>query len=177
MKSNGSTLLVLGGAAALLFLMASGAKASNEALEAAELADAAKPKPKPKPDATKPKPKPKPEQATYEPPPDVAPAAVRPPPQSPSVDVVIGPAVVHDLPTGYNAAAALAEAPGLAKHIRAKGARYTRSAVATFQTHAGVKADGLYGPQTASALTYWSGSPAPKPLFKGSVKVYTPPEG
>lgn len=177
MSKSNSTVLLLGGVAALaLLMMSSGASAGNELQEAAELADKQKPKP-PQPTQTqpaKPKPKPRPEPvavATAEQP------QVLPPVQSPSVDVVIGPAEVHELPAGYNAAAARAEAPGLVRHIRTRGSNYTRKAVATFQLHAGIPADGIYGPQTASALTYWAGAPAPKPLFKGNVKAYTPPEG
>ena len=73
-----------------------------------------------------------------------------------------------------NLALAKQTAPDVAKHIQNKGKKYTVSVVKQFQERAGMKADGLYGPATASALRYF-GANAPAPLYKGVNAKYVPP--
>ena len=110
------------------------------------------------------------ELAASQPPPPVTttrpkPPAVPSPSPSPAAVVTVHPAQLQ--PSGYNAAAAKAIAPGLAKHIKAAGYSYTRGELVKFQRAAGIPADGVYGPLSASALKHFAGS-APAPLFKGA---------
>lgn len=74
-----------------------------------------------------------------------------------------------------NVALAKKTAADVAKHIRAKGRKYTTQVVKQFQQRAGLTDDGMYGPATASALRYF-GANAPAPLFKGINAKYVPPE-
>jgi murein L,D-transpeptidase YcbB/YkuD len=52
----------------------------------------------------------------------------------------------------------------LAANVKAKGYSYDRALCKRFQTAAGIKADGLYGPATQTALSA-HGVAAPKNLF------------
>jgi murein L,D-transpeptidase YcbB/YkuD len=80
-------------------------------------------------------------------------------------------------PTPINLDLARREAPTLAKHIRTKGANYSRQSLRDFQSHAGITVDGIYGPLSVDALRYFKVPNPPKALFKakaGSVVTYAP---
>lgn len=77
-------------------------------------------------------------------------------------------------PAGTNISLARSTAQDVAKHLRNKGKRYNHAVVKQWQQRAGMKADGIYGPATASALRYY-GANAPAPLFKGVDAKYVPP--
>lgn len=78
---------------------------------------------------------------------------------------------------GLDLAAARAEAPKVSTNIITRGYDYDSALIATFQGHAGLAADGVYGPQTRSALRYFGISDPPGALFKGTAKEYAPPSG
>jgi hypothetical protein len=75
-------------------------------------------------------------------------------------------------PTPINLELARREAPAVAKHVRTKKYDYSRQTVRDFQRHAGIVPDGIYGPITMSALTYF-GASAPPALFKGAAGAPT----
>lgn len=77
-------------------------------------------------------------------------------------------------PAGVNVSLASSTAKDVARHISTKGPKYSRDVLKQFQTRAGMKPDGLYGPASADALRYF-GANAPKPLFKGANAHYVPP--
>lgn len=68
---------------------------------------------------------------------------------------------------GVDLATARRMAPSLAQHLtRAGRANYDRRLVRTFQTRAGLIADGIYGGATRGALLYFQANNAPQPFFK-----------
>lgn len=81
-------------------------------------------------------------------------------------------------PTPINLEVARREAPALAKHLRAKGQQnYSRQSLRSFQGHAGITVDGIYGPLAASALRYFGVANPPQPFFKpapGTITIYAP---
>jgi hypothetical protein len=81
------------------------------------------------------------------------------------------------LPAGYSRTQASNKAQPTADHVRTRKGKYDRAVVQSFQTSAGLKSDGLYGPQTVAALRYFGAKNVPAALFKGSVKSYQPPSG
>lgn len=93
--------------------------------------------------------------------------------QSKVAQTIPGPA----LPPGYNRAEATRRAQPMADQIRTKKGKYDRAALQTFQTFAGMTADGLYGPQTRAALIHFGAKNAPAALFKGANVPYTAPKG
>jgi hypothetical protein len=92
-----------------------------------------------------------------------------------TVPFVSMPAAKPSTPKGYDAAKAKSTAAGVAAHIRTKGKSYTRDALATFQRHAGIVADGLYGPLSVSALKFYGVKSPPAALFGGTQTAYKPP--
>ena len=100
--------------------------------------------------------------------------AAKPAAATPKKTAPAKPAKKVAAPAGVNVALAKQTAPEVATHIRNKKEKYTTSVVKLFQQRAGLKADGLYGPVTASALRYF-GANAPAPLFKGVNAKYVPP--
>jgi len=80
-------------------------------------------------------------------------------------------------PPGYDAAAAKSKAQPTADHIRTRKGKYDRAVLQSFQTAAGLKSDGLYGPQSRAALVFFGASNVPSALFKGSQTTYAPPGG
>lgn len=81
------------------------------------------------------------------------------------------------LPKGYDSAAASARAQPMADHVRTRKGKYDRAVLASWQTQAGLKPDGLYGPQSVAALKYYGAKNVPAALFKGSQTKYAPPAG
>lgn len=81
------------------------------------------------------------------------------------------------LPAGYNRAEATRRAQPMADQIRTRKTKYDRAALQTFQGFAGMNADGLYGPQSSSALKYFGAKNVPAALFKGSNVAYKAPGG
>jgi murein L,D-transpeptidase YcbB/YkuD len=81
------------------------------------------------------------------------------------------------LPPGYDSQRAAQVAQRTADHVRTRGGKYDRAVITVFQTFAGVKTDGLYGPQTAAALRFFGAKSVPAALFKGQITKYTPPGG
>lgn len=82
------------------------------------------------------------------------------------------------LPAGYDPAKARARARAIAAHLAKKGpASYSRVELRTWQTHAGLRADGLYGGSSRGALVYYGVSDPPRP-FSAPVATlpYVPPE-
>ena len=79
-------------------------------------------------------------------------------------------------PTPINLELARREAPAIAKHIRAKGRLYSHQSLRDFQAHAGILADGKYGPRSQSALEHFGVTNPPAPVFPGPAVQYTPPE-
>lgn len=69
------------------------------------------------------------------------------------------------LPPGYDPDAARRQAQSAANHVRKREYDYSRKLLRDWQTLAGLKPDGIYGPKTRSALEYF-GAKAPKPLFR-----------
>ncbi len=82
-----------------------------------------------------------------------------------------------DLPRGYDERAARLKAQPTADHIRTRKGKYDRAVLASFQTMAGLKPDGLYGPQSRAALAFFGAKNVPAALFKGSQTTYRPPGG
>ena len=108
------------------------------------------------------------------PPAPAAPSPVTPPPTSVAVPVAPAPGV----PAGFDPVKARRTAPRIASHLKSKGiANYSRQALREFQTLAGIKADGIYGGQSAGALRYYlGGASPPAAMFKPVQEVpYTPP--
>ena len=122
----------------------------DEALEAAELAEAQHGRPPSSPAAP----------ASGRPRPPSSPAAPAPgrprPPSSPAA-------------AGPDAGKAARLAPGVAANIRTKQYNYSHQALKDFQKAAGVTADGIYGPVTAKELGKYTN--APKPLFKAGASA------
>ncbi len=81
------------------------------------------------------------------------------------------------LPAGYSRVEATRRAQPMADQIRTKKSKYDRAALQTFQTFAGLKGDGLYGPQTRNALMYFGAKNVPAALFKGTNTAYKAPAG
>ena len=88
----------------------------------------------------------------------------------------------NDLAENVHQTAAQSIATAVAANVRAKRYSYDRALMRSFQTHAGIDADGLYGPSARAALVYYLGrlglpaSAAPAALFQGrNVGPYTPP--
>ena len=97
-----------------------------------------------------------------------------------SVNVSRGTAQVvpgNTLPPGYSGVQATQKAQPTADHLRTRKGKYDRAVLQSFQTAAGLKADGLYGPQTAAALKHFGAKNVPHPLFKGAPAKYAPPAG
>lgn len=76
---------------------------------------------------------------------------------------------------GLDLVAARSEAPKVASNVIARSYDYDSALMATFQGHAGLAGDGIYGPQTRSALRYFGIQDPPGALFKGTAKEYAPP--
>lgn len=81
------------------------------------------------------------------------------------------------LPPGYDRVAANMKAQPLADELRTKKGKYSHATLQSFQTSAGLKADGLYGPQSVSALRYFGAKNVPAALYKGTASSYAPPKG
>jgi murein L,D-transpeptidase YcbB/YkuD len=81
------------------------------------------------------------------------------------------------MPPGYSAATAASKAQPTADHVRTRKGKYDRALLMSFQTSAGLKSDGLYGPQVAAALRFFKAKNVPAPLFRGSNATYAPPAG
>lgn len=81
------------------------------------------------------------------------------------------------LPPGYSRTQATVKAQPTTDHIRTRKGKYDRALLMSFQTSAGLRADGMYGPQTAAALRHFGAKNVPAALFKGSATKYTPPAG
>lgn len=77
------------------------------------------------------------------------------------------PGVTAAPPAGFDPAVASMLAPALAKHIAAKQYDFNRAQLETFQTAAGLTADGVYGNDSWGALLYFT-SDAPRALYKPS---------
>lgn len=82
-------------------------------------------------------------------------------------------------PAGFNPSLARVSAPELRDCLRRRAASACRRRIRQFQTAAGITTDGLYGPLTFAALTYWlrqtsASDPAP-PTPPGAPRTYTPP--
>lgn len=86
--------------------------------------------------------------------------------------------------TGYDPTGAAYYAPLVAESVQALGKAYRNNpqalrALRSFQLAAGIVVDGLYGPESHGALTYWlrqakSNLPVPKSLFGVGSKTYRP---
>ena len=76
---------------------------------------------------------------------------------------------------GYDPVNAKKQANGLAAHLRKMGRHYTRSEVSLFQTRAGIKADGAYGPMTREALQHFGVKNPPAAIYSGTGH-YQPPQ-
>jgi len=81
------------------------------------------------------------------------------------------------LPAGYSAQQAGMKAQPVADHIRTRKGKYDRALLQSFQTSAGLKTDGLYGPQARAALVFFGAKNVPAALFKGPITKYAPPAG
>ena len=74
-------------------------------------------------------------------------------------------------------------APVVADDLITKGRGYDRTLMRAFQAAAGIKVDGLYGPQTRGALRHYlgvAGSPLVEPpdaIYGRGERAYTPPRG
>lgn len=79
-------------------------------------------------------------------------------------------------PAGTDLAKAKRMAANVAANIKKQGRKYDVAQMKAFQTAAGLKPDGLYGPVAKSALSYF-GAAAPAALFKGQDLKYVPPGG
>jgi hypothetical protein len=164
-----------------------------------EAANAAPPKPAPKPGDTQgarppvPKPvvvapvvaPPKPAPVVVAPPkPAPAPYVVAPPRPAPTPAPVVAPPKPSPsvrspvIPAGYDPAGARKLAPSLARHLKNKGrAGYDRVLLQQFQTKAGITPDKVYGGESAGALRHYGGTDAPPPFFPPlQVVTYVPPE-
>lgn len=141
------------------------------------------------PPAATPAPAPTPGVRAPEPPPAVIEVAPPPPPPPPPVDTspalptppaplpvtsatnapTAGPAAELSVPSspppGFDAVAAAALAPAMAAQLRSKQYDYSRPQLKSFQTAAGLTADGIYGNDTWGALLYFT-TDAPRALFK-----------
>lgn len=61
-------------------------------------------------------------------------------------------------------------------HLRRKGkAQYDRRMLKTWQTQAGLAADGLYGPATRGALIAFGQKDPPAVFYGTGTTTYTPP--
>lgn len=78
-------------------------------------------------------------------------------------------------PPGYDRAKAKARAKDVSAHLRKQGRAYDKSILKSWQTQAGIDADGLYGPHSRNALAYYGATDAPAPFVKGKEKPYVPP--
>jgi peptidoglycan hydrolase-like protein with peptidoglycan-binding domain len=78
-------------------------------------------------------------------------------------------------PPGYDRAKAKARARDVSAHLKKQGRAYDKSILKSWQTQAGIGADGLYGPHSRNALVYYGATDAPAPFVKGTEKPYVPP--
>lgn len=78
------------------------------------------------------------------------------------------------LPAEFNPLAAHGEARALANNIAATSYGYDRNLARNFQRHAGIAADGIYGPGTRGALIFFGISNAPRALFDPRNQQTTP---
>lgn len=116
------------------------------------------------------------------PPPPPAPRPMIPPPTVPSAPKPapsggsstappLGGSIPVDLPRSD---AAHIRAMEVLQDLKAKGRNYNRNLMKTFQLVARIQVDGIYGPQTAGALAYFTGERIP-PHTGSGFKNYTPP--
>lgn len=95
---------------------------------------------------------------------DVLPAAPRPV-QTP-----------RSQPPGYKPDAARRGSAALSNHLKRAGkAGYDRRMLKTWQTQAGLPADGLYGPATRGALVFYGQKDPPAPFVGSGTVPFTPP--
>jgi peptidoglycan hydrolase-like protein with peptidoglycan-binding domain len=78
-------------------------------------------------------------------------------------------------PVGYDRVKAKARAKEISAALRKSGKAYDRKLLAGWQTQAGLKADGLYGPISRNALVYYGATDAPAAYVAGENRPYTPP--
>ena len=77
-------------------------------------------------------------------------------------------------PAGYDKTKAKAQAKDVAAMLAKSGKAYDKTRLGTWQRYAGIKADGLYGPLSKSALEYFGAKP-PAAFVAGSATKYQPP--
>jgi hypothetical protein len=103
------------------------------------------------------------------------------PPAAPAEGVRASPELEPNrgsLPTGYNPTSARSRAQAMAAHLAKKGpANYSHPELRSWQTQAGLHADGLYGGSSRGALIYFGVKDPPRPFFKPVATLpYVPPE-
>lgn len=131
---------------------------------------------------------------------EIGPAVIAPGPAP--VVVEVGPAVIRDAelaaalaeaqsqkavankvaqvatngaPDGFDEREAKRRAQSVADHMRKYKAKYDRAILTHFQRLAGLKQDGIYGPQSASALRFFGAKNVPAALFRGNQAKYKIP--
>jgi murein L,D-transpeptidase YcbB/YkuD len=82
------------------------------------------------------------------------------------------------IPAGYAPAKAKAGAAALSRHLATKGrAAYSRDQLKTWQRHAGLTPDGMYGGSSRGALIHFGVKDPPRPFFSPVATIpYVPPE-
>ena len=76
---------------------------------------------------------------------------------------------------GYKPDAARRAASSIANHLKRSGkAKYDRRMLKQWQTHAGLPADGIYGPATRGALVYFGQKDPPAPFLGTGTIAYKP---
>lgn len=78
-------------------------------------------------------------------------------------------------PAGFNPTQARSLAKGIASNIDTKGSSYDRTRLKTFQTAAGIDADGIYGGGSRRALIFYGVPRPPAALFKPTATPATYP--
>ena len=94
-------------------------------------------------------------------------------PETPRETVAIAALVAKQAgsnPLPSDAQLAAAGAQSMADHIRTNGHKYSRPKLASWQTLAGLKPDGLYGPATQKRLRELGAKNVTGALFKGAAK-------
>lgn len=76
---------------------------------------------------------------------------------------------------GYDRQKAKNAAKDIAAHLTNQGRAYDKKRLSTWQTQAGILADGLYGPKTKAALEYFGAKPPSPPFVAGPPATYVPP--
>lgn len=64
----------------------------------------------------------------------------------------------------------------VATEVASRSYSYSRPLITRFQQAVGINADGLYGPATAQAVAYYTGTVAPRHLFAGGGESFVGPE-